>query len=124
MSMQAQKGATFEQDTSDYLAAALGDDRIERRVKHGTNDRGDIAGLRIHGKRVVIECKNHKRMELAEWVDEAEIERGNDDADYGIVVHKRRGCGKAKFGGNYVTMTLETFAAIAAGGRDLINGQD
>lgn len=124
MSMQAQKGATFEQDTSDYLAAALGDDRIERRVKHGTNDRGDIAGLRIHGKRVVVECKNHKRMELAEWVDEAETERGNDDADYGIVVHKRRGCGKAKFGGNYVTMTLETFAAIAAGGRDLINGQD
>lgn len=124
MSMQAQKGATFEQDTSDYLAAALGDDRIERRVKHGTNDRGDIAGLRIHGKRVVVECKNHRRMELAEWVDEAEIERGNDDADYGIVVHKRRGCGKAKFGGNYVTMTLETFAAIAAGGRDLINGQD
>lgn len=124
MSMQAQKGATFEQDTADYLAAALGDDRIERRVKHGTNDRGDIAGLRIHGKRVVVECKNHKRMELAEWVDEAETERGNDDADYGIVVHKRRGCGKAKFGGNYVTMTLETFAAIAAGGRDLINGQD
>lgn len=124
MSMQSQKGATFEQDTSDYLAAALGDDRIERRVKHGTNDRGDIAGLRIHGKRVVVECKNHKRMELAEWVDEAETERGNDDADYGIVVHKRRGCGKAKFGGNYVTMTLETFAAIAAGGRDLINGQD
>lgn len=124
MSMQAQKGATFEQDTSDYLAAALGDDRIERRVKHGTNDRGDIAGLRIHGKRVVVECKNHRRMELAEWVDEAETERGNDDAEYGIVIHKRRGCGKAKFGGNYVTMTLETFAAIAAGGRDLINGQD
>lgn len=124
MSMQAQKGATFEQDTADYLAAALGDDRIERRVKHGTNDRGDIAGLRIHGRRVVVECKNHKRMELAEWVDEAETERGNDDAEYGIVIHKRRGCGKAKFGGNYVTMTLETFAAIAAGGRDLINGQD
>lgn len=124
MSMQAQKGATFEQDTADYLAAALGDDRIERRVKHGTNDRGDIAGLRIHGKRVVVECKNHKRMEIAEWVDEAETERGNDDAEYGIVIHKRRGCGKAKFGGNYVTMTLETFAAIAAGGRDLINGQD
>lgn len=124
MSRQSQKGASFEQDTADFFADALGDDRIERRVKHGTNDRGDIAGLRIHGKRVVVECKNHKRMELAEWVDEAETERGNDDAEYGIVVHKRRGCGKAKFGGNYVTMTLETFAAIAAGGRDLINGQD
>ena len=124
MSSQTQKGSTFEQDTADFLAAALGDDRIERRVKHGTNDRGDIAGLHIRGKRTVVECKNHKRMELAAWIDEAETERGNDDAEYAIVVHKRRGCGKARFGGNYATMTLETLAALIAGGRDLINGKD
>lgn len=124
MSSQTQKGSTFEQDTADFFAAALGDDRIERRVKHGTNDRGDIAGLRIRGKRTVIECKNHRRMELAAWIDEAETERGNDDAEYAIVVHKRRGCGKARFGGNYATMTLETLAALIAGGRDLINGKD
>lgn len=123
MSKEGQKGATFEQDTADFFADALGDERIERRVKHGTNDRGDIAGLYIRGKRTVIECKNHKRMELAEWLDEAERERGNDDAEFGIVVHKRRGCGKAKFGQNYATMTLETLAAIIAGGRELINAE-
>lgn len=121
MSKEARKGAGFEQCTADYFADVLGDDRIERRVKHGTNDRGDIAGLRIRGKRAVIECKNQQRMKLAEWVDEAETERCNDDAEYGIVVHKRRGCGKAKFGCNYVTMTLETLAAIIAGGRELLD---
>ena len=123
MSKEGRKGASFEQLVADYLAAALQDDRIERRVKHGTNDRGDIAGLRIRGKRAVVECKNHQRMELAAWLDEAERERGNDDAEFGIVVHKRRGCGKAKFGQNYATMTLETLAAIIAGGKELINAE-
>lgn len=121
MSREMQKGQTFEQDTVDYLACVLGDDRIERRVKHGSNDRGDVAGVYIRGMRTVIECKNCKRMELAKWVDEAEEERANDDADIGIVIHKRKGCGAKKFGGNYVTMTLETLAAIIAGSKELLN---
>ena len=119
MSKEAQKGASFEQDTAAWLSDVLGDD-IERRVKHGSNDRGDISGFYIRGKRTVVECKNCKRMELAKWIDEAEIERGNDDAEFAVVIHKRKGCGAKKFGGNYVTMTLETLAAIIAGGRDLL----
>lgn len=121
MSKEMQKGRGFEQGTADYLASALDDDRIERRVKHGTNDRGDIAGLTIRGRRAVIECKNCKRMELSTWIDEAERERANDDADFGIVVHKRKGCGAKSFGGNYATMTLETLAAIIAGGKEYLN---
>lgn len=122
MSREMRKGAGFEQDTSDYLSRVLGDERIERRVKHGANDRGDIAGLLIRGKRTVVECKNCKRMELSAWLDEAEIERLNDDAEFGIVIHKRKGCGKKNFGGNYVTMSLETLAAIIAGSKELLNG--
>ena len=121
MSREMQKGAGFEQDVADFMADRLGDERIERRVKHGANDRGDISGLYVRGKRTVVECKNHKRMELSKWVDEAETERGNDDAEFGIVVHKRKGHGKAKFGGNYVTMTLDTFCAMVAGSRWHLN---
>lgn len=121
MSRAMQKGAGFEQDTADYLSDVLGDE-IERRVKHGSNDRGDISGLYIRGMRTVVECKNCKRQELAKWLDEAEIERLNDDADIGIVIHKRKGCGKKNFGGNYVTMSLETLAAIIAGSKELLNG--
>ena len=120
MSREMQKGASFEEDTAKWFASVLNDERIERRVKHGSNDRGDISGLYIRGKRAVVECKNCKRMQLSAWVDEAETERGNDDAEFGIVVHKRKGYGKKKFGGNYATMTLETLAAIIAGERRLL----
>lgn len=120
MSKEVEKGTAFTSDVVGYLRDALGDDRIERRALCGANDRGDVAGVWLRGKRVVLECKNRKRMELSEWVDEAEVERRNDGAGYGFVVHKRRGCGKAKMGETYVTCTLETLAAIIVGGRELL----
>ena len=120
MSREARKGATFEEMGARFFARVLGDDRIERRVKHGSKDRGDIAGLRIRGLKAVVECKNCKKMDLSGWIEEAEEERANDDAEFGIVLHKRRGFGEKNFGGNYVTMTAETFAAIVAGSHDLL----
>lgn len=121
MSKERRKGSAFEQQTVDYLARVLEDRRIERRTMGGTNDRGDVSGVFIRGRRAVIECKNCKRMELAQWLDEAEEERANDDAEFAIVVHKRRGCGEKSFGGNYATMSLETLAAIIAGARGLLD---
>ena len=117
-----QAGASFERLMADYFAWALDDDRIDRRVKTGAKDRGDIAGLRMRGKRVVVECKDYGgRHRLPEWLKEAETERGNDDAAYGVVIWKRRGT--ADPAEQYVTMTAETFMAMVAGGRDLL-GQD
>ena len=121
MSKERRKGSAFEQQTVDYLARVLEDRRIERRTMGGTNDRGDVSGVFIRGRRAIIECKNCKRMELAQWLDEAEEERANDDAEFAIVVHKRRGCGEKSFGGNYATMSLETLAAIIAGARGLLD---
>ena len=107
---------------ADYFAWALDDDGIDRRVKTGSKDRGDIAGVRVRGQRVVIECKDYGgRHRLPEWLKEAETERGNDDAAYGVVVWKRRGT--ADPAEQFVTMTAETFMAMVAGGRDLL-GQD
>jgi hypothetical protein len=116
MSRSKQKGSSFESLVANYLSDHLNDDRIERRVIGGTNDRGDIAGVRFQGERVVIECKNHKRQDLAEWIDEVEVERGNDDAAYGVVVFKRPGKGAKKAGENYVAMTLETFTKMLGDG--------
>ena len=111
-------GATFERSVADYLSSALGGE-IDRQVKMGAKDTGDIRGVYLHGKKVVLECKDYGgRHELPEWIAEAETERGNADAEYGVVVWKRRGKGKAK--DQYVTMTLETFAQMVAGGRDLL----
>ena len=87
-----QAGTAFETALARCLAEHLNDDRIERRARNGAKDRGDISGVRAHGNRVVIEAKNYGgRFLVGEWLREAEIERGNDDADIGIVIAKRRG---------------------------------
>lgn len=107
-------GAKFERQVADYLAEKV-DDRIDRRVKTGAKDKGDIGGLRHMGGRVVVECKNHVRMELAGWVGEADLERGNDDAIAGLVVHKR--IGVADPADQYVTCTLRDLVALLTGER-------
>lgn len=86
-------GSGFEQQVADYLSCVLDDERIERRVKRGNKDRGDIAGVTYHGERVVIECKAESRVNLWGYLEEAEVERGNDDAALGVVVVKVPGRG-------------------------------
>ena len=120
MSRQRDKGSKFEQQVVDYMRRVLGDHRIERRVMGGANDRGDVSGVSLRCKPVVIECKNHARMELSQWLEEAEAERGNADAEFAFVVHKRRGCGEANMGRTYVTCDLETLCAVIAGARGLL----
>ena len=119
MSKQKQKGTAFERQVAEYLAARLGAG-IERRTTAGIHDRGDIAGVFFRGLPVVVECKNCTRMELPKWLKEAEIERGNADAEFDVVVHKRKGVGEKSFGDTYVTMTLETLAAMIAGSHELL----
>lgn len=97
-------GSRFERQISDYLAEALDDDRIDRRAKTGAKDKGDIAGLRIHGQRIVIEAKDCARVALSAWIAEAHTEAANDDALLGIVVSKRHGVAEA--GKQWVHMEL------------------
>lgn len=107
-------GTRFESLVAAYLAAHI-DDRIERRRLSG-RDRGDIAGFRHMGARLVVECKNVSRLNLATWVTEAETERGNDDATAGLVVHKRHGKGDPS--DQYVTLTLGDLVALLNGNRN------
>lgn len=107
-------GARFERLIADTLADHV-DDRIDRRVKTGASDRGDVGGLRVHGERVVVECKDTNRLELGVWVTEADVERGNDAAIAGLVVHKRRGHGAGL--DQYVTCTVRDLIALVTGER-------
>lgn len=113
-------GSRFERQVADYLRAALDDDRIDRRAKTGAKDRGDIAGLRHMGGRVVVECKNTARWTPGVWLSEAEVERGNDDALAGLVVAKRHGKGDPAE--QVVLMTLRDFAALLCGARPEVVG--
>lgn len=107
-------GTAFESLIAAYLNEHV-DDRIERRAKTGSSDRGDISGLRHMGQRVVIEAKDTARTNLAGWAAEAETERGNDSAGVGIVIHKRHG--KATAADQWVTMTLADFVSLIVGSR-------
>jgi hypothetical protein len=108
-------GRSFETLIATYLHDHV-DDRIERRRQGGSHDRGDISGLRHMGGRIVIECKNTARIDLAGWASEAETERGNDDAIAAVIAHKRRGHGRADH--QWVTMTLGDFVSLINGNRD------
>jgi hypothetical protein len=98
------KGTAFERQTADYWRDYW-DDRIDRRVKTGAHDKGDLANVRVRqGKhRLVVECKNERKIDLAGWVTEAQDEAVNDEALIGIVVAKRKGRANPK--DQYVIMT-------------------
>ena len=109
-------GTRFERQVADYLAHGLDDDRIDRRVKTGSADKGDIGGVRHLGARVVVECKNTSRLEVGPWLSEAEVERVNDAATVGLVVAKRHGKGAPA--DQLVLMTLGDLVALLNGNRD------
>lgn len=106
-------GAKFERAIADYLAAALDDDHIDRRVTNGVKDRGDISGVRVHNQRLVIECKDTARLELAGWAAEAHLEAANDGALAGVVVSKRHGVGDPAR--QWVHMELQDLVLLITG---------
>lgn len=111
-----QAGTATERAVADYLAAALDDDRIDRRVKTGAKDRGDIAGVRIHGgRRVVLEVKDCAKQDLPGWTAQAHLEAGNDDALVGLVVAKRRGTTDP--GRYWIHGTVDDLLALITGER-------
>ena len=107
-------GTRFERLIADWLAEHV-DDRIDRRPRTGNKDRGDIGGWRFAGRRIVAELKDWASHDLSGWIKEAEVERGNDDAQVGLVIFKRRGTTDP--GDQYVLMTLRDLIALTTGER-------
>ncbi len=107
------KGSSFERQTADYWRDNW-DDRIDRRVRTGAKDKGDLANVRAHKHRLVVEIKNVAKLNLAGWIAEAQAEAINDEALCGIVIAKRKGKGDPK--DQYVVMTqgdlLKLLAAV------------
>lgn len=107
-------GATFERQIADCFAEHV-DDRIDRAVKTGALDKGDVAGLRFHGRKIAVEVKNEARVKLAEWSKEAETERVNLGAIAGMTIHKRHG--KTDPLDQWVTMTMRDLIALMKEGQ-------
>ncbi len=120
MSRSKAKGTAFESAVVRWLSSALGAEpgAIHRETLHGSHDEGDVGGIYAHGRKVVVECKSYTgRDRMAQWLNEAEAERGNADALVGVVVSKRRGIGESRMGEQLVSLTLRDFVAIVTGQR-------
>lgn len=106
----------MERLIADCLATHI-DDRIDRRVKTGATDKGDLGGLRTHtGHRVVVEVKDHSgQYQVGPWLNETEQERINDNATAGLVIAKRRGISDPLQ--QAVFMTVSDLVALMTGER-------
>lgn len=101
------KGTKFETDLENYLNES---GLIARRLpRAGNKDIGDVS-ITIKDFAIVIEAKNVKKQDMAEFLRQADVESCNHELKYGIptvpvVVTKTRqkGTGSAR-----VTMTLDT----------------
>ncbi|WP_018296484.1 putative PDDEXK endonuclease [Corynebacterium lubricantis] len=103
-------GATFERQIADYLRDEL-NQPIDRLVKTGAKDRGDIGPLRDSKNRLIaVECKNTSKMALPQWVREAQAEADNYGAHLGIIIHKRHG--SADPAQQWVTLTLQDLVKL------------
>ena len=108
-------GTKHESNIVAYLAEHY-DDIIERRRQSGAKDRGDISGWRFSGRRIVAELKNYGgQVKVGPWLNEAEVERLNDDAAVGLVIAKRLGTTDA--GDQIVLMTLRDLVCLMTGER-------
>lgn len=109
-------GSTFERQMADCLARHV-DDRIDRKVKTGALDKGDIGNLRMHGQRITVEAKNYGgQIKAAEWAAEGAVERENDNGLAWVVVAKRRGTTDPLK--QWVLMEMGELIALINGNRD------
>jgi hypothetical protein len=109
-----QAGSRFERVIADHLKVALDNEFIDRKVRSGSRDTGDVGGVRAHGQRIVLELKDYGgQVKVSEWLKEAEVERGNDDALAGVVIAKKRGT--ADPNDQIVLMDVRNFVALITG---------
>lgn len=106
-----QAGARFERQVADCLQRYVSE-FIDRKVRTGARDTGDILNLRTPGgSKVVAECKDYGgEFKVGPWLKEAETERLNDEALVGLVVAKRRGFGDPL--DQVVFLTLRDYIAL------------
>lgn len=103
------KGAGFERVMADWFKEQWSR-YIDRKVKTGAHDTGDIANFYIHMHNVVIECKSLKGYDLAGAVKEAEQEAINAGALAGIAVIKRHGKGQPQ--DQFIVMTADVLVKL------------
>lgn len=108
-------GREWENKVAEVLSAALMR-KVERRVRTGAKDQGDIVGV----PGWTLECKAEKGMDLAGWLNEAKVEAGHAGTYLYAVVAKRRNHAPEHA---YVILPLWAFARVLLGDGQLPGGE-
>lgn len=106
-------GSSFERLIADHLKNVTGDETIDRMVRRGALDCGDIANVKIHGHKIALELKDCAKIDLPTWTKEAKEEAKNYGALAGFVVFKRRGTSDPA--AQWVAMTVAELVALITG---------
>lgn len=96
-------GDRFERAVVDY-ARARGFPWAERTRAGYARDHGDVH-LDPPSGGVVVQCKNHARLDLPGWLAQLAEQTEAAGADHGVLVAKRRGLGDV--GKSYAVLELE-----------------
>ena len=101
------KGTRFEVELENHINEA--GMKARRLPRAGTKDIGDVSII-FNTFAIIIEAKNVKKQDMAQFLKEADIESDNYENKYGtatvpVVITKTRG---KKAGEARVTMTLDT----------------
>lgn len=105
MSASKDRGTKWETAVVRYLQESIGTTAIERRALHGTEDKGDIAGIPDW----VLECKDEQRITLSEYLKEAEREAENAGVNFYAAVVKAR---RKSVANAYVVVPLHMLPAL------------
>jgi len=110
-SPQKRKGSTYELAVAAFLRAN-GFPYAERSYGAGRpDDVGDVDGV----VGWTLECKAHRTIDLAGFIDEAERERANARQPFAAAIVKRK---NKPVSSSYVVMSLETFAELVGDDED------
>lgn len=116
------RGDAFEATVRDH-ARDHGFPWAERTRAGYARDHGDLH-LDPPSLGVIVQCKNHGRIELAGWLAQLAEQTADAGAEHGVLVVKRRGV--ADPGRSYAVMELDALLRLlrAAGYGDVLDVED
>lgn len=108
------KGTSFETLIVKYLRDRSFK-RAYRPATKGGLDTGDVNGIASPRRQAVIQCKNQKRFNLSEWLNDTVSQSKQEEVGGNalpILVVKRPGVGEKSLGETYAILRLEDVSSL------------
>lgn len=108
------KGTAFETLILKFLKAK-GFHKAYRPATKGSLDTGDINGIASPRRQAIFQCKNQRKFNLSEWLDDTVSQAQQEEVGkiaLPILVVKRPGVGEKSLGETYAILRLEDVSSL------------